>query len=120
MPTEEQVLAGLPASLLPETAARLGIAVGELLAWLRLAERTWARRKQAGRLDPLESDRLARALRLLRRAAEVTGDESTARAWLHTANRALGRHSPFEVAATEVGAERVFTLLGRIEHGVIT
>ena len=28
------------------------------------------------------------------------------------------RRTPFEVASTEVGAETVFQLLGRIEHGV--
>lgn len=120
VPTEDEVLAGLPTSTLTDAAARLGIPVAELLAWLRVAERTWARRKQAGRLDPLESDRMARALRLVQRSVAVTCDEAGARTWLHTPNRALGRRTPFETAGTETGAERVFQLLGRLEHGVVT
>jgi putative toxin-antitoxin system antitoxin component (TIGR02293 family) len=99
-------------------ATTLGVGVPELLEWLSISPRTWARRKHAGLLDTLESDRVARLGRLVRRATQVLGNAANATAWLTTPNRTLQRRTPFEVAATEVGADTVFQLLGRIDHGV--
>ncbi|MCU1399125.1 MAG: hypothetical protein JWN62_2234 [Acidimicrobiales bacterium] len=118
--TEGNVREGVPVSLVAQLTGSLGISTPALLEWLQIAPRTWARRKQAGRFDVLESDRVARLGRLVRRAQRVLGGEDEARAWLAVPNRALRGRSPFDVAATEVGAESVFDLLGRLEHGVFS
>lgn len=118
--TEADVRDGLPVSSLANVSTALDVPTTELIDWLQVSPRTWARRKASGRFDPLESDRLARLIRLLRRATTVVGGEAEARAWLTSPAVALDRRTPLEVASTEIGAERVFQLLGRIEHGVFT
>jgi putative toxin-antitoxin system antitoxin component (TIGR02293 family) len=118
--TETQVRNGVPVTVVAQLTAELGIGTPALLAWLQVAPRTWARRKQTGRFDMLESDRLARLGRLIRRARKVLGGSAEARTWMTVGNRALGGRTPFEVAGTEVGAEAVFDLLGRLEHGVFS
>jgi putative toxin-antitoxin system antitoxin component (TIGR02293 family) len=118
--TEENVRNGVQVASLAALGSALDLSTGDLLDWLQISPRTWARRKHSGVFDLLESDRVARLSRLLRRAAQVLGGPIEARDWLMTPNRALGRRSPFDVAGTEVGAEGVFGLLGRLEHGVFS
>lgn len=118
--TEGQVRDGVPVAVVAQLTAELGLTTPVLLAWLQIAPRTWARRKQAGRFDMLESDRVARLGRLVRRARNVLGGQDEARVWMATVNRALQGRTPFDVAGTEVGAEVVFDLLGRLEHGVFS
>jgi len=117
---EHEVRSGVPVTNVTTAAANLGLPVVEVLDWLSISPRTWVRRKQQGVLDLLEGDRVARLQRLTRRAATVLGGASEGRTWLTTPQRALARRTPFEVASTEVGAEAVFQLLGRIEHGVFS
>ncbi len=116
--TERDVRRGVPVTTVSALAQTLGVGVPDLLEWLSISPRTWARRKHTGLLDTLESDRVARLGRLVRRATQVLGNATDATAWLTTPNRTLQRRTPFEVAATEVGADTVFQLLGRIDHGV--
>ena len=63
--TEQQVRQGLPVSAIASVAAALDLTTAEVVAWLHIAPRTWARRKAVGRFDTLESDRLARLVRLI-------------------------------------------------------
>lgn len=118
--TETNVRDGLPISMLAQIGVSLRVSTPELVDWLHISPRTWARRKQSGRFDTLESDRVARLVRLVRRSIEVLGGEDEARVWLTTPARSLDRRTPFRVASTEVGAESVFQLLGRLEHGVFS
>jgi len=118
--TEEDVRRGVPVTTVSSVAQALGLPVSALLSWLSISPRTWVRRKQSGVLDVLESDRLGRLTRLVRRATKVVGGAEEARAWLTTPNRALQRRTPLDVASTEAGAETVFQLLGRLEHGVFS
>ena len=117
---EHEVRSGVPVTSVTTAAATLGMPVVDVLDWLSISPRTWARRKQQGVLDLLEGDRVARLQRLTRRAAAVLGGVDEGRTWLTTPQRALARRTPFEVASAEVGAEAVFRLLGRIEHGVFS
>lgn len=118
--TEEHVRRGVSVSSLASLGLALDVPTADLLEWLQISPRTWARRKQVGVFDQLESDRVARLSRLLGRATQVLGGVSEARDWLRSPNRALGRRTPFAVAGTEIGAEAVFDLLGRLEHGVFS
>ena len=117
---EHDIRRGLPVTTGVSAADSLQVPVAHVLQWLSISPRTWVRRKQQGVLDMLEGDRVARLHRLIRRATKVLGGATEGRAWLTTPQRALQRRTPLEVAATEVGAEAVFQLLGRIEHGVFS
>ena len=92
--------------------------VGEMIA---IPARTLARRKSEGRLSAEESDRLLRAARVYSRALELfDGDAPAATEWMTTLNTALGGAAPITYARTELGAEEVESVIGRIEHGVFS
>jgi putative toxin-antitoxin system antitoxin component (TIGR02293 family) len=80
--------------------------------------RTLRRRKNPNRLDPGESDRLVRTARIVAWAIEVFGSREKAGAWLDRPNRALGGEKPLSLLDTEIGAEQIENVLGRMEHGV--
>jgi putative toxin-antitoxin system antitoxin component (TIGR02293 family) len=52
------------------------------------------------------------------RAEEVLGSRERAGAWLRGPVRALGEARPLELLDTDLGAQQVEQVLGRIEHGV--
>jgi putative toxin-antitoxin system antitoxin component (TIGR02293 family) len=84
-----------------------------------LARRTFRRRQLAEQpLDPAESDRLLRLVRLVAAADETFGSVDKALAWLGRENRALDGQAPLSLADTDLGARSVETLLGRIGHGL--
>ena len=86
-----------------------------------IPERTLARRKESGRLEPDESDRLARLSRVVARAIELfEGHVDDAREWLTNPVTALGGRTPLELASTDAGAIEVEHLIGRLEHGIPT
>lgn len=59
------------------------------------------------------------AVRIRRRAAQALGSEARAKRRMARPNRALGGATPRDHARTRAGADEVFALLIRIEHGVV-
>lgn len=114
----QSVKRGVPYREFEELRERLGVPAGLLARVIGVSERTLSRRKQEGRLQPDESDRLYRIVRLYHRAVEVIGEKPGAE-WLTTPKRFLGGQSPLEFADTEIGAYEVEQALGRLEHGVL-
>jgi putative toxin-antitoxin system antitoxin component (TIGR02293 family) len=96
-----------------------GMAMEKLLDWLQISTRTLARRKQQGRFQSEESDRLLRASRVFGRALELfEGDRDAAVEWMFSPQPALGGETPIDISKTELGSREVENLAGRIEHGV--
>ncbi|MFC1575770.1 antitoxin Xre/MbcA/ParS toxin-binding domain-containing protein [Gemmatimonadota bacterium] len=86
---------------------------------LQIPPRTLARRKEAKRLQPDESDRLVRLSRLIGLALQLfEGDLASTRSWLTAPHAALAGETPLEFATTGVGAREVENLIGRLEHGI--
>jgi len=86
---------------------------------IQIPTRTLTRRKSEGKLAPEESDRLVRASRIFGRAMELfEGDTDAARTWLTSPQPALGGLVPLELARTDVGANEVENLIGRLEYGI--
>ena len=111
---------GLSYAAFERLKRKLKVSSRELANAALITQRTLARRKRTGRMQPDESDRLVRLARVFFRAIELyVGNVETARAWMMRPNRALGGVSPFEMARTEVGAREVEKLIHQIEHGVI-
>lgn len=111
---------GLPSAALESLTGNLGLPQAELAAVLGIPERTLARRKKEGTLSPEESAKLVRLARAAGRATEVFEDRDAALRWLKRPNRALAGEAPLRLLDTEIGAESVMDLLGRIEHGVFS
>ncbi len=88
---------------------------------MQVPDRTLARRKAAKAFKPDESERLLRLSRVFEGAIELfEGDREAAKRWLERPARALGGVTPLEAAETEIGAQEVGNLIGRLEHGVFT
>lgn len=114
----EAVRAGLPLVALRSLQESLQLSREGLSRMLSMPERTMARRQKQARLTADESDRLIRAARVMANAKRVLGSRDKAAHWLRTANRALDGAAPLFLLDTDIGAEQVSEILGRIEHGI--
>ena len=89
--------------------------------FLGIPRRTLARRKNEGRLKSDESEKLLRLARVFGSALDLyDGDRESAVLWLTDINIALGGVAPLDFARTQIGAEEVENLVGRIEHGLFS
>ena len=114
-----RVMQGLPYAPVIRLQDLLDLSIGQIAELLQIPYRTLARRKAKGRLDPVESDRLARTVRLLEETVSLfEGDEQAARSWFKSKQPSLGGKTPFEFARTDAGAREVERVIGRLEHGV--
>lgn len=110
---------GLPARTVTALAERLQIGNNVLSRKLGIPQRTLTRRlSQRSLLTPSESDRTVRMARVYANAVELIGDAGKAIEWLRTPNRALGGERPIDQLDTDVGAQMVDDVLGRIAYGV--
>jgi len=111
---------GLSYAAFERLKRRLKVSTQELADAALITQRTLARRKKAGRMQPDESDRLVRLARVFSSAIEFYGGNvDSARAWMMRPIPALSGASPFDMAKTEVGAREVEKLIHQIEHGVV-
>src|SRR5438128_12549629 len=109
---------GFPYAALEALATRFEIPQETLVRVLHLPPRTLARRKKARRLSAAESDRLLRLARVAARAEDVLRTQERAGAWLRGTVPALGAVPPRGLLDTDLGAQQVDRILGRIEYGV--
>lgn len=116
----KQIKKGLPVSSFEKLRKNLDLSEKALSVTVRIAKRTLMRRKREGRFKLDESERVYRIARLYDRAVEVFGDSELAKKWFKEPAWALGDKTPLEYADTELGAQEVEDLLGRIEHGVFS
>ncbi len=117
----QQVREGLFYSEFEDLQASLRLPAAQLAEQVGLSRATLQRRKKnAGYLTAIQSDRVVRLARLLGKAIEVFEDKETAREWMLSPQRGLGGEIPIDFAFTDVGLREVESLLGRIEHGVFS
>jgi putative toxin-antitoxin system antitoxin component (TIGR02293 family) len=110
---------GLSYEALERLRRVLNLPLSRISELLQIPPRTLARRKEAKRLHPDESDRLVRLSRLVGLALELfEGDLAGTRNWLTAPHASLAGETPLEYATTGVGAREVENLIGRIEHGI--
>lgn len=110
---------GLPYGAFEQLQAALGTSAQTLAGLIGLPVRTLNKRKHEGRFSEGESDDLVRVARVLGGAFAFFSDEAAARAWLAAPETALDGETPLSLLDTEVGAQEVLGLLGRLEHGVL-
>ena len=111
--------AGVPWNLYQGVLAKLGLNDQAAAGILHIPPRTLARRK-GGRLDPQESERLMRLVRLAAQATEILGDQKKAIRWLESPNRGLAGAAPMSLLDTDIGTQAAEAVLTRIEFGVFS
>ena len=114
----EKVRSGLPYKVFEITRSKLAVDKERLQVVLGVPARTLARRKIEKVFTKEESDRLYRLARIAALATDVLGDRERAMAWLRAENRSLGGRVPIDLLDTDLGAEEVEDILGRIDHGI--
>lgn len=116
-----KVLEGLDIKAAERLRQRLEFTWTQFADAIQVAPRTFHRRRQSGCLNANESDRVLRLCRLFGRTLELfEGQDEQARQWLSRPQRALGNHSPLDLARTDIGARQIDDLIGRLEHGVFS
>lgn len=116
-----EVARGLPYAAMTSLRRATGLSSRELADAVSIRMRTVARRKEQGRLEPDESDRVLRFARIFAMTVSFFGgDVPAARHWFTTPRPALGGASPLALAATDAGTHEIEVLIWRIEHGVVT
>jgi len=117
----EALRQGLPAASALAFKQVMHLTGEELAELLGVSPRTVHRWTTGhARLDLVTGDRLVRAARLFTLACLVLEDEEAAARWMRMPQKALDGGIPLKLAATDVGARAVETLLGRMELGVFT
>jgi len=112
---------GLSFHAFEQLRTALDLPLADLAELVGIPARTLHRRKEEGRLQPDESDRLVRLSRVYGRCVELfEGNGAEARHWLGSPQAALGGRAPLALTSTEVGAREVESLMGRLEHGVFS
>lgn len=111
---------GLPVKVVSDLCRELGVSRSALAKRAGIPERTLMRRMQGKTLTPGQSERMVRLARLFQQAVQVLGSKENARRWLNSPRPQLNGNTPLEMADTELGAEEVGHLLGRIEYGVFS
>jgi putative toxin-antitoxin system antitoxin component (TIGR02293 family) len=116
---DEAARGGVPKKFLDDLAQALGLRLRDLSVPLHVSERNLRRHAPDDLLSQEISDRALNIARVLERAVEVLDTQDRAARWLKHPNRALGA-TPMDMLGTIFGAERVLTVLDRIEHGVFS
>jgi putative toxin-antitoxin system antitoxin component (TIGR02293 family) len=110
---------GLPSSALGEIAAALGLPKARIIKALKLVLRTMTEReKKHERFSTAESERLYRLVRARGLAREIFSSDAAVAEWLGAPDRSLGGRAPLEMLATDLGAQKVESLLRAMIHGV--
>ncbi|MFL6248165.1 MAG: antitoxin Xre-like helix-turn-helix domain-containing protein [Thermoanaerobaculia bacterium] len=99
----------------------IGLPADRIADVMGIPRRTLARRKVEGRLKADESDKLLRLARVFGSALDLfDGNREAATLFLTDINIALGGVAPIDFARTELGAEEVENLVGRIQYGIFS
>jgi len=114
----QAVRSGLPFSSFDALADYAQLSPALLGQLLGIPQRTISRRRSAGQLTTIESDRLYRLAQVITQAVEVLGSREKARIWLLAPNRSLGGDVPMELLDTEIGSQQVEDVLTRLNYGI--
>lgn len=111
---------GLPLRHFEKLHKSMALTSIELARTARISLPTLHRRKERGRMQPEESERIFRIASVSDKAVDVLGNQQFAREWFHTPIPALAMKSPLEYADMELGRREIEHVLGRIEHGIFS
>lgn len=119
----ERINAGLNADVLRDIAGAVQLDEVVLCRMAGIDRNTYNRRLNSAekRFSPEQSARVYTLARVISAARELfNGDSLRMAQWLNKPAHGLGGKKPAELLSTPAGAEAVLTLIGRLEHGVIS
>ena len=114
---------GISTVVIFKIAADFDIETAAVCRWAGIDRSTFKRRDQSTekRLSVGQGAAVYGMARAMDAALEMfDGDKQKALIWLKAPARALGGQAPVELLSTPAGADAVFDLITRIEHGVVS
>lgn len=111
---------GLRFGVIEDLRSKLNISSARLIKVVGMSDSTLRRRREAGRLDQNESERVYRLGKLFHLASRVLGSRELAGQWFKIPSTALGGATPLDYADTEIGTQEVEKLLYRIANGIVS
>lgn len=108
---------GLPVSAFRHAVESLGQPERAVVEGIGISRTTLGRRKQAGRLGFVDSERAVRLGSIVALGKVALGSTQAVGGWLLKPNSALGGAIPIALLQTDVGAREVEALLGRALFG---
>ena len=119
----DSISAGLSAGVLRDIAGAVSLDEVTLCRMAGIDRNTYSRRLNSSekRFSPEQSARVYTLARVISAARELfNGDSERMANWLNKPAKGLGGKKPADLLSTPAGAEAVLTLIGRLEHGVIS
>lgn len=117
----QHVRRGFDYRVLARLAESSGFSIRTLAAALGVSAYAIRQARRSGRWSSTQSDRLFRAARVLSAAQVLFGGDCTlAHRWLTTSQRGLNEEPPLAWLMTDVEAQAVLDLIGRIDNGLVT
>lgn len=119
----DSISAGLSAGVLRDIAGAVSLDEVTLCRMAGIDRNTYSRRLNSSekRFSPEQSARVYTLARVISAARELfNGDSERMADWLNRPAKGLGGKKPADLLSTPAGAEAVLTLIGRLEHGVIS
>jgi len=104
---------GMPVSAFRHAVESLGQPEKTVVEGIGISRTTLGRRKQAGRLGFVDSERAVRLGSVIALGKIALGSTMAAGRWLLKPNTALGGAIPLRLLQTDVGARQVEAVLGR-------
>src|ERR1700681_4886005 len=108
---------GLPVAAFRYAVDSLGQPERTVVDGIGISRTTLGRRKHAGRLGVVDSERAVRLGSVIALGKVVLGSTRAVGRWLLKANGALGGEIPLRLLQTDVGARQVEAVLGRVLLG---
>lgn len=119
----DSISMGLNATILRSITDATELDEAALLRMAGIDRNTYSRRLSSAekRFSPEQSARVYTLARVIGAACELFNHDNARLAqWLNKPAKGLGGKKPAELLSTPAGAEAVLTLVGRLEHGVLS
>lgn len=115
------IRAGFPFCALEHVGHEFQLTPKQLRERLKISASTLRRRRQSGRFTPGESDQLFQLVVVLTRVYALFEDDvAQAQEWMGKPVYGLGGRCANDMLGTEVERHALLTLVGQIEHGVLS
>jgi putative toxin-antitoxin system antitoxin component (TIGR02293 family) len=115
---DARVARGLPVESLHRVSQRFPEGERNRVMYIVSPRTTLLRREREGVLSPEESERLERIARLATLAEHVLESPAGAQQFLTSPHPLLDGEAPIDLAATDLGARRVESVLWQLEYGL--
>lgn len=109
---------GVKKSSLKSLSNYLGISMDKMSSLMHTSHRNIQRKDDNELLDVYKSEQALEVAQVVSKALEIFGSKENMQQWLNSNIIALGNKKPVDLLDTSFGIKMVYSVLGRLQHGV--